>query len=220
MYVHKKQKKRSQRVQEDLAERQLVRYQSGLPGRCASFLTERQRTMRADEVVVTLQERHVIVQVLGKARMARAPTAEVRAALTNRQVQALYEARIDRGGILGIEECFVQLGLGTSDQPRLHPEDPIAAEVLYYLRVDAEEAEDLGDYPFVQLQTVGGEQEALRESSSLQALLQGPADIACSAATNHDREPQAGPDLDHGVNPDLHALVKQEASDLVGLQLV
>ena len=33
--------------------------------------------MGPDEIVMALQERHLIVEVLGKARMARAPAAQI-----------------------------------------------------------------------------------------------------------------------------------------------
>ena len=81
--------------------------------------------MRTDEIVVALQQRHVIVEVLGIASMTRAPTTQVRTALANLQVQALDETRVHGRGILGVEQGFVQLRLGTSDQLRLHTADPV-----------------------------------------------------------------------------------------------
>ena len=103
VYVSEEQQEDGQPVQEDLAKCHLAGYQPSLPGRCTLFFAELQRTMRSDEVIMALQERHLIFEVLGKARMPRAPAAQVRAALANRQVQSLDEACVHPRGILGLE---------------------------------------------------------------------------------------------------------------------
>jgi hypothetical protein len=82
-----------------------------------------------------------------------------------------------------VEQGFVQLRFGSSDQSCLDAADSVVAEVLDHLSIEAEKAEDLGDNTCVQVQTVGGEQETLREASSLQTLLQVAMDIPCSATT-------------------------------------
>ena len=95
--------------------------------------------------------------------------------MANRQVQALNEARVEFRGILGVEQCFVQLRFGAADQPPVRPVNPVVVEVLDDLSIDAQEAEDLGDDPCVRVQTVGGQQEGVREASSVQTLAQEEA---------------------------------------------
>jgi hypothetical protein len=46
-------------------------YQPGLPGRRTLLSAEPQRATRPDEIIVALQQRHLIVQMLGIASMAR-----------------------------------------------------------------------------------------------------------------------------------------------------
>ena len=84
-----------------------------------------------------------------------------------------------------MEEGFLQLRFGTSDQSPIHAADPVVADVLDDLSIDAKEAEHPGDRPFVQVQTVGGEQKTLSELSWFEALTEDSTDVPCSAATDH-----------------------------------
>ena len=80
---------------EDVAQGQSRAHQTGLHCGRPAFSPKLQRPVRPHEVVVTAQEFHVSAEMVFTSGVARRTAAEVRRALTNREVEALDERGVE-----------------------------------------------------------------------------------------------------------------------------
>ena len=85
---------------EDIAPDQRPIHYTGLRRRRSGLAPELQSSVRSDEIVITAQELNVTTELVFASGMARRPPAQVRRALTNREVEALDERCVQSLGIL------------------------------------------------------------------------------------------------------------------------
>ena len=91
-----------------MAPGQRLTHEAGLHRRSPDLAPEPQRAVRSEEVVVTAEELNVLAKLVFTSRVRCRPTVQVSRALTNRQVEALDERRVQRLGILRLQQGFVQ----------------------------------------------------------------------------------------------------------------
>ena len=85
---------------EDVAQRQALAHQTGLHRRRPGLAPEPQRPVRPNEIVVAPQELDVPAELVCATSVAGRAPAQVRRPLTNREVEALDERRVQGLGIL------------------------------------------------------------------------------------------------------------------------
>ncbi len=134
---------------EDVPEGQRPRGQPRLLRGRPHLLAEPQRSVRTTEVVPAPDELHLVGESLLAPGVREGPAMEVRAGLTDGEVESLDERGIQLLGVLGSDQGFRQ-PLGGPD-PKLSPylRYPILPPGLDHLPVDAGDSEKPRDHPEV-----------------------------------------------------------------------
>ena len=115
---------------------------------------------------------------------------------------ALDEASIKSVGILGIKESLLQFRLCSEQQSTIDPDHPILPALLDHLTVDADTPESSLRHPLIHLETVGGEQEAVFNTASLQGVGHYFLDVSEVTETDLDGDPESGPYFEGCHDPD------------------
>ena len=93
--------------------------------------------MRSNEVVVTSQKLNMIAELVHTCCVRYRSPAQIRGALTNREIQALDERGIQSFGIFRLQQRVCQATRGTDLDAPLDPDDTVVPPSLDHLTVDA-----------------------------------------------------------------------------------
>ena len=150
---------------------------------------------------------------------ARRATAQVRRALTNGEVEALDERRVQVLGILRRQQRVLQPPRGTDLHAPLDADDPIVPTSLDLLTVDASGTSEAQDRRAVVGEAVGRDQRDSDEASAEDNAVESRRGISIGAATEHATGPQAGTHLDGRKQPQGSALAADERAEFINLKL-
>ncbi|HEY6270544.1 MAG TPA: hypothetical protein VIX19_00950 [Terriglobales bacterium] len=101
----------------------------------------------------------------------------------------------------------------------LYIDYPIVPARLDDLTVDTGWPKHPSDDSFIELESVRGDQGNSIEIHSAGKVSKKGERVLVTSFADHRGRPQAGPDVDHGEDPDLLLLPSDDRSDLIGLKL-
>ena len=174
---------------EYLPERQRPVGESGLHSQRLVHRTELQRHVNADEVVVATQQVQLFAQSIAAPGMCCGPTMQIRTALSDGQVMALYEGSVQRIRVFRSPKDILQLLSRTDEKLTLDTNHTILSSGLDDLTVHAGRAEHPRDHPVVWPEAIGGDEHRCLNICTGNDIAKEPEDVAVASFTQDVGQP-------------------------------
>ena len=153
------------------------------------------------------------------ASMRQRATGEIRGALPNRQVESFDERSVERRGVFGVGQRFLEPARSTDDRLSLDFDDSVISACLDDEPVKTRGPKDLTHDPSVVLEAVGDDEQSSISNHAVACVTQDSASVSVASSSDKSSRPQPGPNVDGREDPDGAPLTSIDRSNLIGLKL-
>ena len=168
---------------------------------------------------MTAEELNMFAKLVVASRVGCRPTAQVSRALTNRQVEALDERRVQRLGILRLQQGFVQAASRADLQAPFDSNHAVVPPSLDHLTVDARGAHEAQNHPEVVFEAIRCDQRDSDQATSEDDVVEDSLGVSIGAAADAAPGPEARRHFDDCKQPDGSTLAADEGEEFIGLKL-
>ena len=159
-------------------------------------------------------------ELLLRAGVGKRSPRQIGRALPDGQIQPLDERGVQRRGVLGVFERFLETPGRSHHASSFHLHDAIIPARLEDLAIETSGPKDATEDLFVEIESVGDDQRKTPVIHSVGNVASKRQSVSVASSSGHRRWPEPRPHFDRDENPRGPLLVAGEGTNLVGLQLL